>query len=157
MKPNIPFLKMGLITLLVAAGVTLLCSLGFWQLSRAQEKEALLQQQQQGKKQPLLTQAALTQASRHLRYHRISLQGHFLNEHIILLDNITKRSLPGYYVFAPFSLKNGEVVLVNRGWIPLGPSRNQLPKPMPVKGEVTIEGYIDFAYRNPFIKHALEN
>ncbi len=158
MRAKRPFIKIGLIALLVVAGVTLLCSLGFWQLQRAKQKEDILAQLQKGMHHQILNQEALTHpiAPISLRYHRIALKGEFLNQYTILLDNVTNKSSPGYYVYVPFQFNDDHYVLVNRGWIPLGPSRQKIPLPPGVKGEVTIEGYLDFAYRNPFIRHALE-
>ncbi|MBS0286515.1 MAG: SURF1 family protein [Proteobacteria bacterium] len=158
MRKQSSYLKISLIVLCVIALVTLLCSLGFWQLSRAKEKETLLKQFQEAKTQQVLPQAVLIQERdpQALRYQWVSLQGHFINERTILLDNITNNGLPGYYVLVPFSLDADHIILVNRGWVPLGKSRQQIPVPEPVKGEVTIEGYLDFAYRNPLIEQALE-
>ena len=148
-----------LITLLVITGVTLLCCLGFWQLSRAEQKEEIQSQLQIGQEgHPLTTKALLENNDlADFRYHRVQLNGHFLNDRTILLDNKTNNGQPGYYVYVPFTLNNENVILVNRGWIPLGPSRSVLPATNAIKGEVTIEGYLDFAYRNPFIKNALES
>lgn len=147
-----------LIILLVIGGVTLLCCLGFWQLSRAHQKEEIQAQLRSGHVgQPLGTQDLLQPIELSpFRYHQVLLKGHFLNNQTILLDNKINNGQPGYYVFVPFTLNDQTVILVNRGWIPIGPSRLTVPSPNPIKGEVTIEGYLDFAYRNPFIKNALE-
>ncbi|MGD9592244.1 MAG: SURF1 family protein [Candidatus Berkiella sp.] len=151
------YLKVAAIILLIALLITLLVGLGFWQLSRANQKEALLAQLQQGQRQSVLESSALSEKTpQDLRFSRITLQGKFLNERTILLDNKTNNAVPGYHVFVPFSLSDGQLVLINRGWIPLGASRQHIPNPEAVKGEVTIEGYLDFAYRNPFINNALE-
>lgn len=152
-----PF-KIGALILLIVSLTTLLCGLGFWQLSRAKQKDALLEQADKGQQHVILGQEALSQTmlAKDLRYHRISLQGHFLNDYTVLLDNKTNNGATGYHVFVPLSLKDNSVILVNQGWIPIGASRSRLPSLPGVKGEVTIEGYLDFAYRNPFIHQALE-
>lgn len=152
-----PFIKVGSIALLVLMMITLLCSLGFWQLERAKEKEALLAKINHGQQSSVLTQAALYASDpQALRFMCIKLRGHFINQKTILLDNKTNGGAPGYHVFVPFALNDDTLVLINRGWIPSPPSRRQIPLPNPVKGEVTIEGYLDFAYRNPFIIDAME-
>ena len=63
-----------------------------------------------------------------LEYQHASTVGRYDNAHQLLLDNRTHEGRAGYQVLTPFILRNSEVaVLVNRGWVPLGVSRNQLP------------------------------
>jgi surfeit locus 1 family protein len=147
-----------IITLLVLCGVTLLCSLGFWQLSRAEQKEAiLLNFENNAAERALGAKELISQTSPiSLRYYGVKLHGHFFNDHNILLDNKTNDGQIGYHVLTPFTLDDHTLILINRGFIPIGRSRAILPVISPIMGEVTIEGYLDFAYRNPFIKGSLE-
>lgn len=61
-------------------------------------------------------------------YKKIRAIGHFDKDHQYLLDNQINQGKAGYYVLTPF-LINGEksAVLVNRGWLPLGTKREELP------------------------------
>ncbi|MBN9286559.1 MAG: hypothetical protein BGO43_06245 [Gammaproteobacteria bacterium 39-13] len=147
------------ISALMICGVTLLCSLGCWQLSRAAQKQALLSQASEARtQQPLSVHALLTEANPStLRYYPIKLSGTFFNDQTILLDNKVNNGEVGYHVLVPFLLNEHTLILVNRGWIPQGRSRAILPSISPIKGETTIEGYLDFAYRNPLIKSAIES
>lgn len=153
-----PFQISILLTLLVIGGITLLCSLGFWQLSRAEQKETLLQDFAYGEAQSALsTNELLAQPSpTSLRYYSVKLQGYFDNDKSILLDNKINNGQVGYHVITPLVMNDKTVILINRGWIPIGHTRAILPTIHPIMGDVTIEGYLDFAYRNPFIKQALE-
>lgn len=144
-------------TLIVLIGVTLLCSLGRWQLLRGQEKQSLLTQWETHSHSLALDETALTQTKPLARYTAIKLTGHFLNNHTILLDNKTNNGRPGYHVLTPLELLNQTVILIDRGWVPLQRTRQELPHIPAIIGEVTIEGYLDFAYRNPFIHDAIEN
>jgi surfeit locus 1 family protein len=95
-----------------AAGI----ALGLWQQRRAEEKRALGAQQV-----------------------RVEARGVFLPEHTILLDNKVRHQRAGYEVVTP--LRTGEgPVLVLRGWIAAGPSRDALPAVRTPAGEVRIEG-----------------
>lgn len=144
-----------LLTLLIVAGVTLLCRLGFWQLSRAEEKQQwLLQWQTQ--QHAVLSQTDLNNTKPSMRYARVKLSGHFLNDRTVLLDNKTNKGQPGYHVLVPLQLDNQILILVDRGFIPLPRSRKILPTILPILGETTIEGYLDFEYRNPFIGRSIE-
>ncbi len=146
------------ITLITLLGVTLLGSLGVWQLMREQQKMALQNQASLASLQaPLDNHTLLTQKSTaEQRYLPVKLQGIFLNEFSILLDNKIKNGQVGYHLITPFAVSSQEWLLVDRGFIPLGPKRSQLPVIPAIIGEVTIEGYLDFSYRNRFLSNPLE-
>jgi surfeit locus 1 family protein len=95
-----------------AAGV----ALGNWQTDRAAQKRA----------------AAVVEP--------ITIHGEFNPRYGILLDNKVHRGAPGYHVVQPFLLPNGKHVLVNRGWVPAGPSRDRLPEIRTPAGSVQISG-----------------
>ncbi|MBS0288846.1 MAG: SURF1 family protein [Proteobacteria bacterium] len=143
---------------IVISSVTLLCCLGFWQLSRAKYKENLAYLQQKGAiNETKPSNAFITSLPESMRYQRVILKGHFINEFTILLDNKLNKGQIGYHVVVPFQDNSmDKVILIDRGWVALGKSRQVLPSIKPIEGEVSIEGYWDFAYRNPFIKQALE-
>jgi surfeit locus 1 family protein len=145
--------------IMVLLAVTLLCRLGFWQLSRAQEKKQLLSQWTQTQDlKPLSLENMPTPLNEQadLRFRSVLTSAQLLNEYTILLDNKIKNGQVGYHVIIPARLKNNQIILINRGWIPLGPSRQIIPTITPILGEISIEGYLDFAYRNPFIRYATE-
>lgn len=143
-------------------GVTLLCTLGYWQLSRAQEKKSMISQWDSAHTQPVLTMVDLlalsnsTKKAKQYRYTPVALSTHFLNEYTILLDNKTNNGQAGYHVLTPVQVDDNTVILVDRGWVPLGRSRSVLPTLLPIKGKIPIEGYLDFAYRNRFVEEAIE-
>ena len=112
--------KFWLITVstLLAVGTTL--SLGRWQLSRADQKEALQASIDSRSALPRLSGvalAALPDPSREL--HRgVVLRGHWLAQHTVFLDNRQMNSKPGLYVLTPFKVADGgALVLVQRGWV----------------------------------------
>jgi surfeit locus 1 family protein len=96
-----------------AAGI----ALGNWQANRAQQKRALAAAQE-----------------------FVMLQGAFDAKHVVLLDNKTHNGRPGYEVVQPLRLADGKQVLVNRGWVPAGASRAQLPELRTPGGQVSIRG-----------------
>jgi len=141
--------------------VTLLCCLGYWQLSRATQKQDwLLQQQTAFSQKPLSKQALITQLPEEharWRFRPVSFKGTFLSQYTIFLDNKTHQGQVGYHVLVPVALDNQRVILIDRGFTPMGASRSHLPTITTPTGEITIEGYLDFAYRNPFISRSVEN
>lgn len=101
--------------------------LALWQLGRADERTAQRNQVLERSAEPArdyeVSGAVLAQD----RYRRFSLQGRFVNDHQLLLDNVVRDGQAGYEVITPFTLTSGEVVLVNRGWLSAGRDRQQLP------------------------------
>lgn len=143
---NIRFWIMTLATV-VAAGVTM--KLGFWQLSRAQEKLALQASIQTKAELPALSVDSL--GSTHVAtilHRRVTLKGHWLAQHTLFLDNRQMNSKPGLFVLTPFvfiepstSLK--KTILVQRGWLPRNfLDRTALPKVKTDVAEITITGRI---------------
>jgi surfeit locus 1 family protein len=120
-----------------------LMSLGFWQLDRARQKRVLVDEYNVGASGTVLRLDAGVRSIEGLQYQFADATGRFDVEHQFLLDNRTHDGVAGYEVLTPLILKNAAVgVLVNRGWIPLGNSRQELP-PIPVGGgERTVTGRI---------------
>lgn len=51
-------------------------------------------------------------------WFRVQLHGHFLSDKEVLLRLRPVSSGPSYQSLTPFALDSGEIILVNRGWIP---------------------------------------
>ena len=109
--------------------LTLLCSLGFWQLDRAEEKKQILMQQAQALSVASinLNQQTISDIDT-VRYQLATLIGHYDNAHQFLLDNQIVDGKNGYFVLTPLFVDGqSKAVLVNRGWVALGKDRNTLP------------------------------
>jgi len=90
--------------------------LGLWQLSRADEKTAIVQRHRAATELPPL-ESLDGSDSEAVLYRRVKLDGWFDLEHQFLLDNRTLGGQAGFEVITPFYLANEEYLLVNRGWI----------------------------------------
>lgn len=134
-----PGLGASLATLLLLA---LLMSLGFWQLERAAQKRALLGSYNAAPS--AVIELDPEQASYvDFEYQFASATGRYDRTRQFLLDNRTHRGQAGYHVLTPFLLReSGVAVLVNRGWIALGSSRDELPDPPADTDWRTIRGRI---------------
>lgn len=127
--------------------LALLISLGFWQLQRAEQKRELLAAYGD---LPLDAPVRLNADFRlgpDWRFRRAQVQGRFDAEHQFLLDNRVRQGRAGYFVLTPLYLaQSGHAILVNRGWVPQGVTRDDLPAlPVPDAGaRVMVEGLIDF-------------
>ena len=121
-------------TLLTVALIALLISLGRWQLRRADEKRALFDSFAAGTD---ATQVVALATPRQRRYQHIEAGGRYDEARQILIDNMVSAGRAGYFVITPFALTGGGWMLVNRGWVPLGRSRADLPA-IPVAGDTRL-------------------
>ena len=122
-----------------------LLSLGLWQTQRATDKQALVERRAAGE----LTAALELRSQTHLgeadRYRPARVRGHYLAEQQWLLDNRVYRGQAGYHVFTPFVIEGQSQpgLLVNRGWVSVGETREFLPSlPVPA-GTLELHGRLD--------------
>jgi surfeit locus 1 family protein len=129
---------MTLLTLVVLAG---LLSLGRWQLRRADEKRVLYEAFAAGGD---ATQTIVPATSPVPRYGHVEAHGHYDASRQVLIDNmVSTDGRAGYYAITPFALDGGGWILVNRGWVPVGASRAQVPKIPVDSDERRIRGRAD--------------
>jgi surfeit locus 1 family protein len=115
-------------TLLMLPVLALLLWLGTWQLHRAAEKQALWDGFARGTDVTVDLPAAPPSAALPARYSHVRVAGTYLPDRQILLDNMTiEERGAGYRVLTPLVCADGTVVLVDRGWVPLGRTRADLP------------------------------
>src|ERR1043165_4482629 len=93
-------------------------ALGNWQARRAEEKRSLAAE---------------------LEKRSVTLSGTFRPEYTVLLDNKIRNHRAGYEAVTPLRV-DGEDVLVNRGWIEGGKTREALPEVRTPAGRVQVEG-----------------
>lgn len=106
----------------------ILVSLGLWQLDRAAQKRALLEEYRAETNNAPLRLDPFREDYEGMDYRVVVASGHFDSTRQFLLDNRTHNGIVGYQVLTPFVLDGTEIrVLVNRGWVPLGNNRNVLP------------------------------
>lgn len=122
------------VVLCIAIGFILLVNLGMWQLRRAEEKRVINDQFEQrslAAPTPLtsMSDQSLSADNREsLKQLKVSIQGSYLNNYTILIENQRFHRRFGYEVLTPVEQKNSQrIVLVSRGWIGLGQSPEQLP------------------------------
>ncbi|WP_210547545.1 SURF1 family protein [Rhodoferax sp. PAMC 29310] len=121
-------------------------SLGRWQLNRAAEKVALQEQLDQQGTRPALDGAALVALTDLTAdMHRpVQIQGQWLPDRTVFLDNRQMNAKPGLYVVTPLKIEGSSgVVLVQRGWVARNfEDRTRLPSLTTPSGTVTVEGLI---------------
>jgi surfeit locus 1 family protein len=134
------------VLLAALAAVLATARLGVWQLDRAAQKIALHDARQaRGALPPLDVQALAptAQAAAEQAHRRVLLEGTWLGRHSIHLDNRQMNGRPGFYLLTPLQIGPGDVVLVQRGWLPRDPrERTRLAEVATPEGLVRVEGHI---------------
>lgn len=133
-----------LLAALTVAVVT--ARLGLWQMHRGQEKRALQAEMLERAEAPVLSPEALARtplAAQGQWYRRVTVQGRWLPVTPVYLDNRQMDGRPGFFVLSPLQMDRGDVVLVQRGWVPRDlQDRSHLPAlPVP-EGEVLVSARV---------------
>ncbi|MFL6575190.1 MAG: SURF1 family protein [Povalibacter sp.] len=106
-------------------GLSLFIWLGVWQIHRAEEKRDLIAKFTVGTQSTIPLDSS--SASSLPKYQHVRGQGHYEPLHQLLLDNMPSAGRIGFRVVTPFQLDSGGTILVDRGWVPMGPTRSDLP------------------------------
>jgi surfeit locus 1 family protein len=130
-------------TLAAFVAIALCVIAGNWQHRRMLEKDA---QQARIERAAAIAPVALPAGVddwRDWRFRRVRVSGVYDAKRQILIDNRVHEGRVGFGVVTPLDLADGRVVLVDRGFVPAGPSRRELPTRPPPAGNVTVDGRID--------------
>ena len=132
--------------------------LGLWQLDRAGEKE-----RRRGTfavrtgDVPIPLDRRLSVMPTELdpewwRYRRVEISGEAFGERQYLLDNRTRNAVAGYHVYLPVQVAGlDRVVLVNRGWVETGPSRERRPDVSLGPAALVVSGIVDYPRHPPLL------
>ena len=131
--------------------------LGLWQLDRAGEKERRREMfAARTSDAPILLNQRLSIMPAEIdpdwwRYRHVEVSGNVFGERQYLLDNRTRNGVAGYHVYLPMLVTGlDRVVLVNRGWVETGPSRERRPNVSLNPSERVVSGIVDHP-RHPLL------
>jgi surfeit locus 1 family protein len=135
-------------TVATVAGIVLFVAAGQWQQRRMEQKEALrMQVDVASAVAPVaLPQGIVDWAA--WRYRPVVVAGNFDVARQVLIDNKVSEGHAGYHVVTPLITEDGRSVLVDRGWIPAGATRAQIPSAAPPAGKVSVQGRINIPTAN---------
>ena len=138
--------KFFLITLVAALFSGLGIYLGFWQLSRAAQKQALHAEMVSQTRQAPLDATVVAQLSSvsSALYRPVRVTGTWEAAHTVYLDNRQMDGKVGFFVLTPLRLQpSGQVIVVQRGWVARNfESRAAVPEVQTPTGLVSVEGHI---------------
>ena len=130
--------------LLACAAAAVSVNLAGWQMDRNEHlsgENTKIEQNYDAS--PLSGAEAVGQFAAHdpsLTWHPVELTGQYLPEDQVLVRNRPQDGRVGYDVLVPFRTGAGQVVVLDRGWIPTGDAANGMPGevPAPPEGTVTV-------------------
>lgn len=140
MKFKIHHLKLACLALVLVACLT---ALGFWQLSRAQQKTQLLEAfHERTASTPIVGKDINEHGD--LRFYRATFTGRFARDETILLDNKIFHGVVGYEVYTPFYAQGlKEPILIDRGFVERGEDRKKLPNIPAIENTVDVSGMLN--------------
>ncbi len=132
-------------------GVTLLLTLGLWQINRLEWKTNILDQiDQKINSSPTQLPASLSRGSD--QYLSVSVTGQFKDSEIHVLSSV-KFVGPGFRIIAPLELPNRRVILVDRGFVPQSDKNQERYRgPIQITGNLLWPDETDHYTPSPDIK-----
>lgn len=116
-------------------------SLGNWQSGRADTKRELQARYDAAVREAPIHVGSELLDHESVLYRKLEVEGVFDDTHTILIDNRVLNGMAGYHVLTPLRIHGGPVaILVNRGWVAAGRTRDQVPMPPTPAGVVRLEG-----------------
>ncbi len=110
-----------LFSLFTLFALALLIWLGVWQLHRLAWKEGLIAEIETRAKGPVIALSEAVEAAhagKDPSYYRVRVKGRFDNGRERYLYALSDDGEPGWHVIAPFTTDAGELVLIDRGFVP---------------------------------------
>lgn len=136
-------------TVFTVPAVALMLSLGIWQLERMEWKEEIISTRQARVTAPEISLPGPGATAETFEYFPARVEGTFLHDREMYLGARSMRGNVGFQVVTPFQLAPagpengaGEIILVNRGWVPdslRDPARRAEGQ---VEGPLTLHGIL---------------
>ncbi len=100
------------ITLGLLACCAVFCALGYWQITRAEEKRLI-----ETRLEASLTSAPEALSKDSKPFSRVQIRGRYDPSHMFFIDNRIHLGQPGVEVIQAFQSRSGQRLLIDRGWM----------------------------------------
>lgn len=120
-------------------------NLGFWQLDRADDRDAqndLIAERHDLRPAELDALLAAGGDPAELEHRPVHLVGTYRPDEEVMLSTRSHAGRPGHHVLTPFETADGPTVIVDRGWVPVEWSDPPVTAAPPPAGEVELTGWI---------------
>jgi surfeit locus 1 family protein len=133
------------LALLAVFGMAAVCvRLGFWQISRLHEKQALNAALRAAEHAPSLVVTGEPPPLATARLHTLEVRGTFDETRQFLLSGRAHGGAPGVDVVTPLRVNGATTaILVDRGWLYSADAATARPQSYPEPGERTIRGFVE--------------
>jgi len=123
------------------AGAIAFIALGNWQLRRAEGRHALAAAHQAALKAPPVALPGQPIDASAYALRRVTVRGTFVPARTVYLDNRLRQGRVGYEVVTPMRIEGSALyVVVMRGWVAAGRTRDDVPQISTPAGVLRIEG-----------------
>ena len=128
-------------TVAAAAALAVLVGLGTWQVQRLHWKEGVIAYREARLAMPPVSVVGETAAA-DLAFRRAGAIGRFLHTEEFLIVNRVRGGRAGFEIVTPLRLGPADLILVNRGWIPLDRADAKSRREGQVSGATTVTGVL---------------
>ncbi len=140
-------------TLFTVPALLLMIGLCVWQVQRLYWKEGLIAERQARVAEAAVPVPAPGGDASALEFRKVRLEGSFRHDKELYLGARSMNGNAGYQILTPFTLTDGQVILVNRGWVPVERKLPEHRTEGQVSGAVAVEGLVrlprDRAFMQP--------
>lgn len=125
--------------------------LGTWQIKRLHWKQGIIESIERAKTEEPIAELPPNETIAAHEFERVKLSGWWVRETEFHVTPRYFKDTLGYHIYAPLKLKDGRVVIVNRGWVPAKKKEAKERPGSVAKGYATLTGMIRVgADRNTF-------
>lgn len=132
------------LTLVTAAALAVLVTLGTWQVQRLYWKEALIAAADAGLRAPAVALPVTTDWAP-LAYRRVTAEGTYHHAGALAFGLAGQGGEIGADLLVPFRLADGRTLLVDRGWLPEAQLPPAVPETLEPQGARRVEGVLRVA------------
>jgi surfeit locus 1 family protein len=125
-----------------ALGLLLLLGLGTWQVQRLQWKEGLIAERNAALAAAPVPLPQTLDAARALEFRPVRAEGEFLNDHELYLNAQSFSGDQGFLIVTPFRLGDGQIVFIDRGFVPTARKEPATRAAGQITGPTTVTGLL---------------
>ncbi len=131
-------------TFFALPALLVLLALGTWQMQRLEWKNDLITSFESRSSAAPMNLPALDAVSDDMEFRRLLLVGEFAHDKEVLMTGRTYEGNAGFHVVTPFTLADGRIILVNRGWVSEAYSKPDSRDFAQIEGEVSLDAIVRF-------------
>lgn len=136
--------------LLALSLITIFIIAGFWQLDRLEQRRAANDLLQGRYAQAAVAEAdVIAEPGAELDFRQASVSGVYEPDSELLLRSRAYNGEAGWHVLTPLRLDDGQLLLVNRGWVPYAMNKAPISAATPPAGRVQVSGVLHPAEIQP--------